>query len=113
MSAYEVPNLRFSEVAGTNLARRRLVTVNTSGELVYAGAESKQILGATLIDAKAKETVSVADGIVIVEAEDAITMGSEVELGTDGKVKAKAMGTGIAVALTASSGAGNFISIKL
>lgn len=117
MNAYEIPNLRFSLPAGGAVARCRFVSVDANGNGIQATAET-QIIGASMNMVTAEEhtagdrIVEVADGIVMVEASGAITSGAVVYSNADGKVAAT--GTVVAgVAITAATGAGQLVAVKL
>lgn len=108
-SAYEIPNLRFSLPAGADVARHRFVKVNSDGAGEQAAAADK-IIGVSMNQAAAGEVLEVADGIVIVEAGGAITIGDAVKANADGKAVTGEDGF---VALTGATAAGEFVSIKL
>ena len=110
--AYEIPNLRFSLPAGANIPRRRFVGVNSSGEGVIATAASSAI-GVSMNEAAAGEVLEIADGIVMVEAGGAITAGSDIEVGTDGKAVATTNGVVVGTALTNAASANLFVTVKL
>lgn len=108
-SAYEIPNLRFSLPAGADVERYRFVTINSDGEGEPAG-EGDVIIGVSMNQAADGEVLEIADGIVIVEASEAIACGGFVTAGSDGKA---ASGEAGFVALTSASAAGEFISVKV
>lgn len=117
MNAYEIPNLRFSLPAGGAVARCRFVSVDASGNGVQATA-STEVIGASMNLITADELavnehiVEIADGIVMVEAAGAITAGAAVYSDAEGK----ATTTGdkqAGVAITAATGAGNLVAVKI
>lgn len=117
MNAYEIPNLRFSLPAGGAVARARFVSVDADGKGVQATA-STQVIGASMNLVTADEVaandriVEIADGIVMVEAAGAITSGSTVYSTAEGK--ATNTGTIVAgVAITAATGAGQLVAVKI
>lgn len=112
MNAYEIPDLRYSLPAGADVPRRRFVSVNSSSEGVIATAAGAAI-GVSMNEAKDGEVLEIADGIVMVEAEAAITAGSDVQVGTDGKAVAKTTGIGVGVAITSAAAPGQVIAVKL
>lgn len=111
MHAYEIPNLRFSLPAGADVVRNRFVSVNATGNGVQATASTATI-GASMNAAKAGQVVEIADGIVMVEAAGTIASGAKVYSDADGK--ATATGTEVAgVAITAATGAGQLVAVKM
>ena len=111
-SAYEIPNLRFSLLAGEDIARRRFISVNSSSEGVIATAAGSAI-GVSMNQAADDEVLEIADGIVMVEAGGIIAAGADVEVGANGKAVAKTTGIGVGVALTGATGAGQLVAVKL
>ena len=111
MNAYEIPELRFSLPAGSNVERARFVSVNGNGEGVAAIA-STQIVGVSMNKADAGEVLEVADGIVCVEASGAITAGTAVYSDANGKVTSSGT-VSAGVAITSATGTGQLVSIKL
>ena len=111
-SAYEIPNLRFSLPAGEDIARRRFISVNSSGEGVIATAAGSAI-GVSMNQAAYDEVLEIADGIVMVEAGGEIAAGADVEVGANGKAVAKTTGIGVGVAITGATGAGQLVTVKL
>lgn len=117
MSAYEIPNLRFSLPAGGAVARCRFVSVDANGKGVQATAAT-QIIGVSMNLVAAAEIaagdriVEVADGIVMVEAAGAITSGTAVYADANGK--ATSTGTTVAgVAITGATAAGELVAVKI
>lgn len=110
MSAYEIPNLRFSLPAGDDVSRYRFVKVNSDGEGEQAGSDDT-VIGVSMNQAAEGEVLEIADGIVIVEAGGAITTGATVAAGTDGK--ATTSSSGGFVALTGATAAGEFVTVKV
>ena len=111
-NAYEIPNLRFSLPAGEDIARRRFISVNSSGEGVIATAAGSAI-GVSMNQAADGEVLEIADGIVMVEAGGAITAGAGIEVGADGKAVTNTGGIGIGIALTGAASAGNIVAVKM
>jgi hypothetical protein len=112
MAAYEIPNLRFSLPAGEDIARRRFISVNSSGEGVIATAAGSAI-GVSMNQAAYDEVLEIADGIVMVEAGGAITAGAGIEVGANGKAVTNTGGIGIGIALTSAASAGNIVAVKM
>lgn len=111
MNAYEIPELRFSLPAGGEVKRGRFVSVNSNGDGITA-TTATQIVGVSMNQTGEGEVLEVANGIVCVEASGAITAGTAVFSDADGK--AAASGTIEAgVAITAATGAGQFVAVKL
>ena len=111
MNAYEIPGLRFSLPAGAEVARAHFVSVDASGNGIQATAET-HVIGASMNQTKKGEVLEVADGIVMVEAAGAITSGVAVYADANGK--AVATGTNKAgVAITAATGAGQLVAVKI
>ena len=121
MHAYEIPNLRFSVLAGANVPRRRFVTVNASGEGVIASAGGYAI-GVSMNDANTGEVLEVSDGIVIVETVETgegVPAGAKVSVGAGGKAVTATEASEdteatpvVGIALT-GAGAGGTIAVKM
>lgn len=112
MNAYEIPNLRFSVPCGGTVARRRFVTVDSSGKGILA--TSGHVIGVSMNEAKVGEVLEVADGIVIVEASAAIAAGANVSAAADGKAATTAAdAVVVGKAITAATAAGQLISVKI
>lgn len=115
MSAFEIPNLRFSFEAGAAVARRRFVKVNASEQGVQAAAGDR-VIGASMVDAKTGEVLEIADGIVMVEAGAALGAGVPVKPDASGKAIAMVVDDTAPVAgitVTAAAAAGELISVKI
>ena len=113
MNAYEIPNLRFSLPAGGDVARHRFVSVNATGTGVQATAAT-EVIGASMNASKEGQVVEIADGIVMVEAAGAITAGVAVYADAEGKATVtKGTGSMAGVAVTAATGAGSLVAIKM
>lgn len=110
LSAYEIPNLRFSGIAGDVIERRRFVTLNADGEVVHANATSS-VIGVSSIPNNKDEVAEIYDGIVIVEAGGAVGAGDYVKSDADGKAVTDAAGK--FVAITSASVAGELMSVKV
>lgn len=110
--AYEVPNLRFSLEAGANVARRRFVQPDSSGNGVQAGA-GELVIGASMNDPSSGQVLEIADGIVMVEAGGPVTAGTEVESDGDGKAITLDSGIKAGTALTGAAAEGELISVKI
>lgn len=112
IGAYEIPGLRFSLPAGADVDRFRFVAINSDGEGEQATA-SDVIIGASMNQAADGEVLEVADGIVIIEASEAIAAGGMVVSDANGKAADAGEGSSTIIALTAASAAGEFISVKI
>lgn len=116
MYAYEIPNLRFSMPAGGAVLRNRFVAI-ASEKAITANA-SAVVIGASMNEVTDKDfaagerVVEIADGIVMVEAAGAITSGAKVYSNASGQ--ATATGTEVVgIAITAATGAGQLVAVKL
>lgn len=116
MFAYEIPGLRFSLPAGGAVAQHRFVSV--ASEQAIQATAATQVIGASMNEVTAEENtrggyiVEIADGIVMVEAAGAITSGAAVYADANGR----ATGSGtiiVGTAITAASGAGQLVAVKL
>ena len=115
MAAYEIPNMRFSAEAGTDVERRRFVKINALEKGVQAGA-GEAVVGASMVDAKATEVLEIANGIVMVEAAAEIVAGTEVQADADGKaitVPTEGAGSVAGVAMTNASGDGTLVAVLI
>lgn len=116
MYAYEIPGLRFSLPAGGAVARNRFVSVATD-KAIQANASTK-VVGVSMNEVTAEEItagdriVEIADGIVMVEAAGAIASGAGVASDANGKATT-ATDNAIGVAITAATGAGQLIAVKI
>ena len=116
MYAFEIPGLRFSMPAGGAVARHRFVSI--ADDAAIQATASTQVVGVSTNEVTAAEleknerVVEIADGIVIVEAAGAIASGAGVAADANG-MAVTATTNAIGVALTAATGAGQLISIKL
>jgi hypothetical protein len=110
MAAYEIPNLRFSGMAEEAITRRRFVkpTSDTGYEMTDAG---ELAVGVSMNDPADEEVLEIADGIVIVEAGEEITVGMLVESGTNGVAVELASGIKLGTALTPGL-TGELVTIK-
>ena len=116
MYAYEIPGLHFSLPAGGAVAQHRFVSV--ASEQAIQATAATQIVGASMNEVTTEEStrggyiIEIADGIVMVEAAGEIASGAAVY--SDASGKATTTGTIVAgVAITAASGAGQLIAVKL
>lgn len=116
MYAYEIPGLRFSLPAGGAVARNRFVSVATD-KAIQATA-STPVVGVSMNEVTAEEIVAgdriveIADGIVMVEAAGAIASGAKVSSDANGRATTST-DAGIGVAITAATGAGQLIAVKI
>ena len=114
MFAYEITNLRFSLPAGGAVAQHRFVSV--SGDKAVQATAATPIVGASMNEVTAEELakndriVEIADGIVMVEAAGAITSGATVASDANGRAVA---GEGAGIAITAATGAGQLVAVKI
>jgi hypothetical protein len=111
MTAYEIPNLRFSAEAGAAVARRRFIKFDADGNAIQAVA-GEAAVGVSMNSSTVGEVLEIADGIVIVEAGGVVAADGLVQSDANGKAVALGLGIPLGVALTASTGAGNFIAVK-
>lgn len=111
MAAYEIPNLRFSGIAGEAITRRRFV--KPTGDTVFAMSDAGEVtIGVSMNDPAANEVLEIADGIVMVEAGAQLAAGAEVEAGTNGV--AVALSSGIKAGTVITGGAiGELITVKI
>lgn len=120
MYAFEIPNMRFSMPAGGAVARHRFVSI--SSETAIQATDSTKVIGVSMNEVTAAENtagghiVEIADGLVIVEAGDAITAGAAVAADANGKAVAyveKETGDACCTAITAATAAGQLITVKI
>ena len=112
MNAYEIPNLRFSLPAGAEVARNRFVSVDASGNCVQATAATP-VIGASMNSTKAGQVAEIADGIVMVEASGAITAGVAVYSDAVGKATATGTTNAAGITVTAATGEGSLVAVKI
>lgn len=116
MSAYEIPNLRFSGEAGAKIVRRRFVTFNNKEQAIQVAANTTAVVGVSSQPAEVGQVAEIYDGIVMVEAGGPVVAGTTVMADSDGKAIAFVTGDGALVAgtaLTNAAAAGELVSIKL
>lgn len=111
MAAYEIPNLRFSGIATEAITIRRFVKpVSDTG---YAMSDAGQVaVGASMNAPALNEVLEIADGIVIVEAGELLTVGTEVQSGVNGVAVTLASGIKVGTVVTPAGGAGELIAVK-
>lgn len=114
-NAYEIPNLRFSLPAGEDIPRRRFVGVNATGEGVLAATTAVAFtpIGVSMNEAAAGEVLEVADGIVVVEASNAIEAGANISVAEGGLAVTATDGEVVGTALTGAASANLFITVKI
>lgn len=119
MSAYEIPNLRFSAPTGAAVTRRRFVKLDASGNAVQVAADTEYPVGVSSNDASASgQVLEIYDGIVIVEAGAAVPLlagGTPVMADASGRAIPYVAGAGVVMAgtaMTAASAAGELITVK-
>lgn len=116
MHAFEIPGTRFSLLAGGAIARNRFVSV--ANDKAIQATAATEVVGVSMNEVTAKEfamgerVAEIADGIVIVEAGGAITSGAAVASDAEGKA-VTATDNAIGVAITAATGAGQLITVKI
>lgn len=114
--AYEIPNLQFTLVSATAIDNYKLISVDANGKAVVATA-STPVVGAcrgTVVDSE--WAISVADGIVIVEAGGAVTAGAAVTSNATGQATAISDPTTelqCGIAITSATAAGDLFTIKI
>lgn len=115
MSAYEIPNLRFSGEAGGKITRRRFVTLNSDEQVIQVTSDSQEIIGvSSQPNDREGEVAEVYDGIVMVEAGGAIVAGTAVSTDSEGRaVTTELEGIKSGVAITNAGAAGELVSVKL
>lgn len=111
MNAYEIPGLRFSLPAGGAVKRHRFVTVDANSNGIQAGEESL-IIGVSMNEASAGQVLEIADGIVMVEAEKAVTAGTVAGVTADGRVTNDSSPNTAGTVIT-SAAAGGLAAVKL
>lgn len=118
MFAYEIPNLRFSLPAGGAVALHRFVAV--ANEKAVQATTALGIIGVSRNEVTAAEfaandrIVEIADGIVIVEAGAAVESGAPITSDAEGRaIKFESGSLPLGTAVTAASGAGQLIAVKL
>jgi hypothetical protein len=112
MAAFEIPSLRFSGNANTALARRRFLMATNDDGFGYA-TPAEYTVGVSMNNPAINEVVEVADGIVMVEAGDVLTVGMQIQVGSDGKAAPYDAGIVVGTALTAAGASGELATIKL
>lgn len=111
MFAFEIPGLRYSLTAAQAIERHRFVSVNADSNGITATAATP-VVGVSTNKVDANQVLEVSDGIVIVEAGEAITAGAAVASNATGQAVA-ATDEAVGVALTGASAAGELITVKL
>lgn len=111
-NAYEIPNLRFSGVAGALVRRHRFVMVDALGFTVESLAEQRAV-GVSRNEAAVGEPVECADGIVIVEAAGPILPGVPVQSGINGRAVPLAAGVELGICMTLVANAGELCCVKV
>lgn len=110
MYAYEIPNLRFSGEAATDLENHVFATVNADGLVITATADT-QVIGVTKAPAKTGQIAELADGIVQVKAAADIEAGASVKPDANGYAVVADL-AGVGTAMTPVK-AGGLVSVKI
>lgn len=110
MAAYEIPSLRFSGIAAEAITRRRFIKP-TSDETFSMSDAGEIAVGVSMNDPAQDEVLEIADGIVMVEAGETFTIGTEIESGTNGVAAVLASGIKLGTCLTAGD-TGELIAVK-
>lgn len=111
MSAYEIPNLRFSGIAAEDITRYRFIEPTADNTYSMGTAAAGNIVGASYNDPETNEILEIVDGIVMVEAGETIAVGDRIECGTDGVAAVLDAGVDLGTALTAGA-SGELVAIK-
>ena len=112
MNAYEIPGLKFSAVAGGDIALRSFVTINADGNAIQA-VSGTGVVGAAFNQNTVGESVEIGDGLVMVSAGAAFTAGSYVTSDANGKA-ILAEGEAVVVGIAFTTGvAGGLATIKI
>lgn len=112
MHGYEIPNLRFSALAGAALPKRRFVTVNSSEKAVLPAAGAAIIGVTSNITAAVDEVVNMYDGIVMVDAAGTIAAGAKVQTNAEGKAVVVSTGEAVGMAMTGAV-SGGVVTVKI
>lgn len=111
MAAYEIPNIRFSGVAAEDITRRRFIKPTADNTYSMADA-GENAVGVSYNDPDSGEVLEIVDGITIVEAGEALTVGTRVQSGANGIAITLAAGVELGTVLTPASAATELIAVK-
>lgn len=118
MAAYEIPGFSFSLPSGTDFrtgaGQFRFINVDTNGKAVAPSANGNAIGVRQNKPNVGEATTIIASGIVMVEASAAVTVGSVVKTGADGRAAiAATTNTVLGTCITAAGGAGELCTVLL
>lgn len=117
LTAYEIPGSQFSLPATTAIGRYRFVSIDATGQAIQATA-STDVIGVSRneidpVKYPDAQVVDIADGIMMVEAAEAIPCGSKVVSNADGKAIVATGDTVVGIAFSDAAAAGTIIAVKL
>ena len=119
LTAYEIPGTQFSLPATTAIGRYRFVSIDSTGQAIQA-TDTTDVIGVSRneidpVKYPDNQVVDISDGIMMVEAGEAIECGAKVVSDANGKaVTATATDdTFVGIAFSSAAAAGTIITVKL
>lgn len=117
LTAYEIPGSQFSLPATTAIGRYRFVSIDATGQAIQATA-STDVIGVSRneidpVKYPDAQVVDIADGIMMVEAAEAIPCGSKVASNADGNAIVATGDTHVGIAFSDAAATGTIIAVKL
>lgn len=116
LTAYEIPGTQFSLPATTAIGRYRFVSIDADGKAIQATA-STNVIGVSRneidpVKYPDNQVVDISDGIMMVEAGDAIECGAKVASDANGKA-VEATDVSVGIAFSSAATAGTLVAVKL
>lgn len=116
LTAYEIPGSQFSLPATTAIGRYRFVSIDNTGKAIQATA-STDVIGVSRneidpVKYPDAQVVDIADGIMMVEAAEAITCGAKVASDANGKAIVATGDSHVGIAFSDAAAAGTIIAVK-
>jgi hypothetical protein len=117
LTAYEIPGTQFSLPATTAIGRYRFVSIDSTGQAIQA-TDTTDVIGVSRneidpVKYPDNQVVDISDGIMMVEAGEAIECGAKVVSDADGKAVTATGNTFVGIAFSSAAAAGTIITVKL
>lgn len=117
LTAYEIPGTQFSLPATTAIGRYRFVSIDDTGQAIQATAAT-DVIGVSRneidpVKYPDGQVVDISDGIMMVEAGDAIECGAKVASDANGKAITAVGDASVGIAFSEAAAAGTLIAVKI
>lgn len=117
LTAYEIPGTQFSLPATTAISRYRFVSIDSTGQAIQA-TDTTAVIGVSRngidpVKYPDNQVVDISDGIMMVEAGEAIECGAKVVSDEYGRAVTATGDTFVGIAFSSAAAAGTIITVKL